>query len=70
MTEHNFSKMSNQELKRYVIAHREDDGAWAELLSRRKPNAKSYPPPLDEEGRRIAEQAFREKFGLPFPGTE
>ena len=41
-----------------------------ELVSRRNKSAKRYPPPLDEEGKRIAEQALCEKFGMLSPETE
>lgn len=67
MNSPNFSKMSKQELKGYILAHRQDEQAWTELVSRRNKSTKRYPPPLDEEGKRIAEQAFREKFGMLSP---
>ena len=61
-----FKQMTRAELKAYIVAHREDDEAIHELfVNRRNPNAKQYPPPLDEEGIRIMEEAFREKLGLP-----
>lgn len=58
----NFSEMTTSELKGYLIAHRNDEDAWEELISRSKPSGNPYPPPLDEEGMRIMEQAFRNKF--------
>lgn len=64
MNKPDFSQMTSQELKRYLIAHRTDEDAWEAYLSRRKPSGKQYPPPLDEEGQRIMEQAFREKLGV------
>lgn len=67
MSKPNFSEMTSRELKRYLIAHRTDEDAWAELISRRQPSGNPYPSPLDEEGQRIMEQAFREKLGLPHP---
>jgi len=41
--------------------HRDDDEAWGIFLDRRSPDetATWYPPPLDEEGVRIMEEAFR-----------
>ena len=58
----NFHAMSRAELLAYLKEHRTDDEAWGIFLDRRNPNAKKYPPPLDEEGMRIMEEAFRQKF--------
>jgi len=57
-----FNAMSRAELLVYLKEHREDDEAWGIFLDRRNPNAKKYPPPLDEEGIRIMEEAFRRKL--------
>jgi hypothetical protein len=57
-----FNAMSRAELLVYLKEHREDDEAWGIFLDRRNPNAKKYPPPLDEEGVRIMEEAFRRKL--------
>ena len=35
----NFSEMSLQELRRYVLVHRDDREAWKEYASRPRPNA-------------------------------
>ncbi|MCC5637091.1 hypothetical protein LC593_14745 [Nostoc sp. CHAB 5844] len=35
----NFSQMSVQELRRYVLAHRDDEEAWQEFTNRERPNA-------------------------------
>ena len=35
----NFSQMSLQELRRYVLAHRDDEAAWQEFTDRERPNA-------------------------------
>lgn len=64
MTKPNFSQMSRSELRQYLIHHRNDEDAWTEFISRPKTNSNSYPPPLNEEVKRIAEQAIREKLGL------
>ncbi len=58
----NFHAMSRAELLAYLKEHRTDDEAWGIFLDRRNPNAKKYPPPLDEEGMRIMEEAFRQKI--------
>ncbi|MHC5823539.1 MAG: DUF6887 family protein, partial [Nostoc sp.] len=38
MTKPDFSKMSRQELRAYILAHREDDEAIEALIKRRSPN--------------------------------
>lgn len=58
----NFYTMSRAELLAYLKEHRTDDEAWGIFLDRRNPSAKKYPPPLDEEGMRIMEEAFRQKI--------
>ena len=61
----NFSQMSLGELRAYIKEHRTDDEAIRELfVNRRSPDelATWYPAPLDEEGIRIMEEAFRQKF--------
>lgn len=69
MTKPNFKEMSRVELKAYVTRYRDDNEAWdaffEKLEQERSPEAKWYPPPLDDEGVRIMEEAFREKLGLP-----
>lgn len=35
----NFSQMSLQELRRYVLAHRDNEEAWQEFTDRERPNA-------------------------------
>ncbi|GAP95648.1 hypothetical protein NIES2104_21720 [Leptolyngbya sp. NIES-2104] len=37
-----FKAMSREDLKAYVLAHRDDDEAIRELFSRRSPNAVRY----------------------------
>ena len=58
----NFHAMSRAELLAYLKEHRTDDEAWGIFLDRRNLNAKKYPAPLDEEGIRIMEEAFRQKI--------
>jgi hypothetical protein len=59
-----FNAMSRAELLAYLKEHRTDDEAWGIFLDRRSPDetATWYPPPLDEEGVRIMEEAFRKKI--------
>ena len=61
----NYSNMSLSELRAYVKKHITDDEAIRELFfNRRSPDetATWYPPPLNEEGMRIMEEAFRQKI--------
>ena len=66
MTKPNFKEMSRAELKTYVTAHRNDSEAWdaffEKLEQEQSPDTKWYPPPLNEEGIRIMEEAFRQKI--------
>lgn len=44
MTNPNYEKMSREELRKYVLLHRDDDEAIRELfVNRRNSNAKIYP---------------------------
>ncbi|PNW56533.1 UNVERIFIED_CONTAM: hypothetical protein BEN50_08055 [Euhalothece sp. KZN 001] len=48
MTKPNFTQMTRKQLKTYIRQHPTDDEAIRELfISRRSPNAKSYPYPYD-----------------------
>ena len=59
-----FEQMTRAELLAYLKEHRTDDEAWGIFLDRRSPDdtATWYAPPLDEEGMRIMEEAFRQKI--------
>ncbi len=43
MTNLNYKKMSREELRKYVLLHRDDDEAIRVFVNRRNPNAKIYP---------------------------
>ncbi len=47
----NFAAMSKQELKKYVLAHRDDTEALNALYNRRRPDAEAiwFAPPQSEE---------------------
>lgn len=49
----NFKAMSLNELRKYVLEHREDEEAWKEFASRPRPNAITVPAqtPLEEQER-------------------
>lgn len=61
----NYDNMTFSELRSYVLAHREDSEAVRALFNRRSPDetATWYPAPVDEEGVRVMEEAFKQKFG-------
>lgn len=61
MTKPNFKEMSRAELRAYVVATHDQEAIEELFVNRRNPNAKKYPPPLDEEGMRIMEEAIRQK---------
>jgi hypothetical protein len=56
----NFKEMSLKDLTKYVLAHREDQEAWDEYVSRPRPNATIIPAdiPKDEQ-QRIFEELLR-----------
>lgn len=60
----NFEQMTRAELLAYLKENRHDNEAWGIFLDRRSPDAtaKWYPAPLDEEGIKIMEEAFRQKI--------
>lgn len=53
----NFRKMSLQELRRYVLTHRDDEEAWQEFTHRERPNAIYFDTdmPLSEQEERLQE---------------
>ncbi|BAZ52798.1 hypothetical protein NIES4103_54630 [Nostoc sp. NIES-4103] len=63
MTKPDFSKMTRQELRAYVLAHREDDDAIEALIKRGNPNSPKYPFPQTEEDLREMEEILKRKLG-------
>ncbi len=61
MTKPNFKEMSRAELRAYIVATHDDEAIQELFVSRRNPDAKKYPPPLNEEGIKIMEEAIRRK---------
>ncbi len=61
--------MTRAELKAYIVivATHDREAIQKLFINRRNPNGKKYPPPLEKEGIRIMEEAFREKRGNPRP---
>ena len=56
----NFQEMSLKDLTKYVLAHRENQEAWDEYISRPRPNATIIPAdiPLEEQ-----QQIFEDLLG-------
>lgn len=63
MTNPDFSKMSRQELRAYVLAHREDDDAIEALVRRGNPNGPKYRFPQTDEDLREMEEILKRKLG-------
>nr|WP_242040773.1 hypothetical protein [Coleofasciculus sp. FACHB-1120] len=63
MMKPDFSKMTRQELRAYVLAHREDDEAIEALIKRRNPNSQKYRFPKTEEDLREMEEILKGKLG-------
>jgi hypothetical protein len=59
----NFQAMTLNELRRYVLAHRDDREAWDEFAARPRPNAVivSADTPIEEQERIIKELVDRSK---------
>ncbi len=53
----NFKAMSLQELKKYVLSHRDDQEAWQEFTCRERPNAVYFDTdvPLATQKQRLQE---------------
>jgi hypothetical protein len=63
MTKPNFSAMSRQELRAYILAHREDDEAIEALIQRGNPNSPKYPFPQTENDLKEMEKILKRKLG-------
>ncbi|MGF1522297.1 MAG: hypothetical protein ACFBSF_08270 [Leptolyngbyaceae cyanobacterium] len=62
MTKPDFNKMTRQELRAYVLAHREDDEAIETLIRRRNPNNPTYPFPQTDEDLKEMEIILKKKL--------
>ncbi|WP_198648971.1 hypothetical protein [Cyanothece sp. BG0011] len=60
----NFKAMSLQELKKYVLSHRDDQEAWQEFTHRDRPNAVYFDTdvPLETQKQRLQELIEKEKY--------
>lgn len=61
MTKPDFSQMSRQELRSYVLVHREDDDAIEALINRGK-NGPKYKFPQTEADLKEMEEIFKQKL--------
>ena len=58
-----FNKMTRQELRAYVLEHREDDEAIEVLIRTGNPNSPTYPFPQTDEDLREMEKILKRKLG-------
>lgn len=63
MTKPDFSSMTRQELRAYILAHREDDEAIKALIRRGNPNSPKYRFPQTDEDLREMAEILRKKLG-------
>lgn len=62
MKKPDFSKMSRQELRAYVLAHRNDDEAIEALIRMGNPNSPVYPFPQTDEDLKAMEEILQKKL--------
>lgn len=60
--EPNFDQMSRDELKKYVLTHRDSAEAARSLFSRRVPNGERHPLPKTPEDIKQMEEIFKQKI--------
>jgi hypothetical protein len=58
-----FSRMTREDLRAYVLAHREDDDAIEALIKRRNPNSPKYRFPQTDEDLMEMEKILKQKLG-------
>jgi N-acyl-D-aspartate/D-glutamate deacylase len=62
MMKPNFSQMTHQDLRAYVLDHRDDDDAIEALIKRRNPNSPKYRFPKTDEDLTEMEKILKEKL--------
>ncbi len=62
MMKPNFAEMTSEDLRAYVLAHRNDIEAIRALFSRRSKNAKTYGIPRTPEEWQEQEEAIRQRI--------
>ena len=63
MTKPDFSQMPRQELRAYILNHRDDDEAIAALIRMGNPNSPTYPFPGTDEDLKAMEEILKRKLG-------
>jgi len=63
MAKLDFSRMTRQELRAYILAHREDNEAIEALIKRGNPNSQKHPFPKNDENLREMEKILKRKLG-------
>lgn len=63
MMKPDFSQMSRQELRVYILRHRDDDDAIEALIKRGNPNSPVYPFPQTDEDLKVMEGILQKKLG-------
>lgn len=58
-----FQQMTRQELRAYVLAHRDDDDAIEALIKRGNPDSPVYPFPQTDEDLREMAAILQQKLG-------
>jgi hypothetical protein len=61
--EPDFNQMSREQLKGYVLTHRDSPEAVRALFERRAPDGKRYPLPRTPEELQQMEEIFRQRLG-------
>lgn len=62
MMKPDFSKMTRQELRAYILANREDDDAIPALIKRGNPNSPKFPFPKTEADLKEMQEVLRDKL--------
>lgn len=63
MTKPDFSQMSRQELRAYILDRRDDDEAIETLIRMGNPNSPVYPFPQTDEDLKEMEKILKRKLG-------
>lgn len=62
MTKPDFSQMTRQSLRSYILTHREDEAIEA-LIRMGNPNSPTYPFPQTDEDLKAMEEILKRKLG-------
>jgi hypothetical protein len=64
MMKPDFTQMTHQVLRAYILAHRDDDDAIEALIERRNPNSPKYRFPQSDEDLREMEEILKKKLDI------